>query len=61
MQPQSYVALLVLGQAALALAAPQEASGTKTLPPSPVGSGICEPHGDHCEKEALPGLGRAAR
>ncbi|KAJ6446633.1 hypothetical protein O9K51_01406 [Purpureocillium lavendulum] len=45
MQFKSWVSLVVLGQAALAVASPQAAS--QSLPPSPTGSGVCEPHGDH--------------
>lgn len=45
---KSWVSLGLLG---LAVALPQEptsAPAFKTLPPSPTGSGDCEPHGDHC-------------
>ncbi|GAB0138788.1 hypothetical protein EsDP_00007011 [Epichloe bromicola] len=48
MQFKSLFSVCLLGQAGLAVAqAASDASGSKTLPPSPTGSGACEPHGDH--------------
>ena len=49
MQPQSWLSLVLLGQAAMVAASPQAASESQSLPPSPTGSGACEPHGDHCK------------